>query len=257
MLNAIYASKIFKSSTRQDRIIHAFDNPLNKALVKQLSEYVPDSVDIDVVKDKSTQVEDTNPSVESPAESTNTNGAPAPTPSSHGSNVTISVPSSNDEGAIDDRLQEDLAKQESEQQEQVVPPTTPSEPSLSSDKSSSEVKQTTRIPVRSAEQILNNVYDSFKYDIEPIKGILNTHADTAGVNRILIRDNEMWIYYNDDINLNNIMPNVIELLRSANYTYLEFNRLARSDNAIVFEIIVTSTINVTSLDPSKLGGDNK
>ena len=49
MLNAIYASKIFKSSTRQDRIIHAFDNPLNKALVKQLSEYIPDSVDIDEV----------------------------------------------------------------------------------------------------------------------------------------------------------------------------------------------------------------
>lgn len=255
MLNAIYASKIFKSSTRQDRIIHAFDNPLNKALVKQLSEYIPDSVDIDEVKDESTQVEDTNPSVESSAESTNTNGAPAPTSSSHGSNVTISVPSSNDEGAIDDRLQEDLAKQESEQQEQVIPSTT-TESNLP-DESNSDVKQTTRVPVKSAEQILNNVYDSFKYDIEPIKGILNTHADTAGVNRILIKDNEMWIYYNDDINLNNIMPNVIELLRSANYTYLEFNRLARSDNAIVFEIIITSTINVNSLDPSKLGGDNK
>lgn len=255
MLNAIYASKIFKSSTRQDRIIHAFDNPLNKALVKQLSEYIPDSVDIDEVKDESTQVEDTNPSIESPAESTNTNGAPASTSSSHGSNVTISVPSSNDEGAIDDSLQEDLARQESEQQEQVVPPTTTE--SNPSDESNSEVKPTTRVPVKSAEQILNNVYDSFKYDIEPIKGILNTHADTAGVNRILIKDNEMWIYYNDDINLNNIMPNVIELLRSANYTYLEFNRLARSDNAIVFEIIITSTININSLDPSKLGGDNK
>ena len=35
------------------------------------------------------------------------------------------------------------------------------------------------------------------------------------------------------------MGPAIELLNSANYTCLEFNRLARTDNAIVFQIYPT------------------
>lgn len=61
--------------------------------------------------------------------------------------------------------------------------------------------------------------------------------DTCGVDRVQFKDDEVWVYYNDKINLNNVMSVVIEVLNAANYTYLEFNRLARSDNAMVFQII--------------------
>ena len=40
-----------------------------------------------------------------------------------------------------------------------------------------------------------------------------------------------------------MMPNVIDVLNAANYYYLVFNRLARTDNAIVFDLTTTDTNN--------------
>lgn len=73
--------------------------------------------------------------------------------------------------------------------------------------------------------------------IDSLKGLLNADANTTGVNYGKIKNNEVWLYYDDSINLNDVMSAVIETLNAAAYTYLEFNRLARSDNAIVFEIL--------------------
>ena len=82
-----------------------------------------------------------------------------------------------------------------------------------------------------------SIDDKVYTDIEEIPGTLNLDESTAGVRTATIKsDNELWIYYNDSINLNNIMTDVINKLNSTGYRYLEFNRLARSDNAIVFEI---------------------
>lgn len=79
---------------------------------------------------------------------------------------------------------------------------------------------------------------------DQIKGMLNFKDSTQGVNRILYKENELWIYYNDSVNLNNVMADVIELLNASGYTYLEFNRLARSDNAMVFQVDFADTSNV-------------
>ena len=49
------------------------------------------------------------------------------------------------------------------------------------------------------------------------------------------------IHYNDSINLNNVMEPVISLLSNAGYSYLQFNRLARTENAIVFMINKSSS----------------
>jgi hypothetical protein len=74
--------------------------------------------------------------------------------------------------------------------------------------------------------------------IDTLKGTLNARADLAGVSRVAVKEKEqeIWIYYNDNVNLNNIMVEVIEFVKNAGYDVLEFNRLARSDNAIVFSI---------------------
>jgi hypothetical protein len=66
-----------------------------------------------------------------------------------------------------------------------------------------------------------------------VKTTLNNNAETKGVSRASIKDDELWVYYEDSINLNKVMANAIEILNSLDYG-LEFNRLARSDNAIVF-----------------------
>ena len=60
-------------------------------------------------------------------------------------------------------------------------------------------------------------------------------------------------YYDDKINLNNVMGPVLELLNAASYTYLQFNRLARTDNAIVFQVELMSSTNML---PSNEVGDN-
>lgn len=86
-----------------------------------------------------------------------------------------------------------------------------------------------------------DVTDDMGNEVRDIKGLLNSQESTAGVNRVSVKDNEVWVYYNDYVNLNDIMVDAIELVTNAAFTYLEFNRLARSDNAIVFVIIKDDT----------------
>ena len=76
-----------------------------------------------------------------------------------------------------------------------------------------------------------------KISIDALKGTFNSRQDCTGVSRVAIKDSELWVYYNDDINLNNVMTSVVDLVSELGMTYLEFNRLARSNNAIVFDVI--------------------
>ena len=94
-------------------------------------------------------------------------------------------------------------------------------------------------------------------DLNILKGTLNGRQETAGVIRIAEKENEIWIYYNDDINLNDVMVDVIEAITSLDTQPLEFNRLARSDNAIVFVTDVkTTATDVESIDPEENKKEN-
>ena len=50
------------------------------------------------------------------------------------------------------------------------------------------------------------------------------------------------------MNLNNVMGSVIELVSALGYANLEFNRLARSDNAIVFQIVDDCTSGIETME---------
>ena len=86
-----------------------------------------------------------------------------------------------------------------------------------------------------------DVTDNMDLEVKDIKGILNSREDTCGVSRVQETQKEVWIYYNDSVNLNDMMVPVIEELNRPGYTYLTFNRLARSENAIVFIVLYNDT----------------
>ena len=80
-------------------------------------------------------------------------------------------------------------------------------------------------------------------------------SNCNGVVRISDDNDELWIHYNDKTNLNNIMEDVIEFM-SENYEGYEFNRLARTENAIVFTHDAENSENLDDfkLDSDKSGG---
>ena len=116
------------------------------------------------------------------------------------------------------------------------------------DTDASEVEESTEVVDQSIEAASGtslprtDVTDNMNLEVKDIKGILNAQDETSGVSRVSYKnDTEVWVHYNDNVNLNDVMIPAIELMNQSGYTYMEFNRLARSENAIVFVIIKNDT----------------
>lgn len=228
-MKAIYSCKLYKAHKNKAKIQAALGDPANKGLVQQLRRYLddeyikPEYVDPDLLEEE----------VEEPVPDEENAGTEDNTPTSLPRRSTpLSSPSAPAGGPskLDD-LADRLSEEESGGNNQSIDdtdeePAPPVEESVKVKKSA--IKGSYVLPLSS----------SFIADAcSELKGTLNMRQDTCGVDRVQFKDDEVWIYYNDKINLNNVMSVVIEVLNAANYTYLEFNRLARSDNAMVFQII--------------------
>lgn len=226
MINAIYASKLYRASKRKDQIEAAFNSAASAELVTQLQSYLDTPYQKLASQPKDDVADDTGTTPEGGDESNSSapsdKGGSAPSHHSSSGGGGFSMPSSLDPGDLgDDFSPEDNLFE------------VPEDDSEGGD----EVPDTSDTPDEAVEEATviegsTNILD----DIDVVKGTLNGNEKTAGVSRIQTKENELWIYYNDDINLNNIMTDVIEYFNAAGYTDLEFNRLARSDNAIVFVI---------------------
>lgn len=72
-------------------------------------------------------------------------------------------------------------------------------------------------------------------DIDRLESALNGNSNTQGVIRCAEKDDEIWVYYNDDINISKILPDIMDELDASNITDMSFSRIARSNNAIVFD----------------------
>lgn len=223
MIDAIYASKLYRASKRKDIIAAALKDQKNAGLVTQLASYLDEpyqelakpKVEAPEMSDADAYVEDDLGSGGTPKE-----GGSAPKSHGHaGGGGHYSMPSSLDPGLDEDFNVEDNLVTVDDDEIPEVADTAESAPEE---------------PVEESENVYGCTDVTDRVDV--IKGTLNGQAETAGVSRIHVKDNEMWIYYKDEVNLNNIMTNVIEYMNAAGYTDLEFNRLARSDNAIVFVI---------------------
>lgn len=207
-MQAIYSSKLFKTSKFKKDIISALNNPANVELVQQLKEYIDeDSIPEDI---KNPKVDDTEVESETPEKSADKSDK---LDSKSEKDIDKEAPRKSDY-KLSKMMKEDSFGDESGDAE----PAEPSEPE--------EVKES----VQANCCILPNISK------DEVQGLLNSRQDTAGVVRVNIKDSELWIHYNDDTNLNDVMENVIALLNAADYAYLDFNRLARTENAIVFFI---------------------
>ena len=72
-------------------------------------------------------------------------------------------------------------------------------------------------------------------DTDRLEAALNGNSNTQGVIRCAEKDDEIWVYYNDDINISKILPDIMDELDASNITDMSFSRIARSNNAIVFD----------------------
>lgn len=240
-MKSIFASKLYRASSRKDRIQAALLSPSNLALVQQLADSLdeeyqtPENLGIDVHEQEEQNDQDfmvdeeVNPetdlvTMDDLADSMK-GGSPHSSAPSHSSSSSGSEPS---EG-----LEE---KPESDNSELM-----PDSPMTDESDNSSSNKVTKVEKQGEPAEASTKVTASTVCDLNILKSTLNNREDLAGVNRIAEKDNEVWIYYKDEINLNNIMTDVIEfLMNTKEYESFEFNRLARSDNAIVFDVILES-----------------
>ena len=228
-LPRIYASKLYLTSSRKEEIDAAINSNKNAELVQQLSDYldteskkklaeaVEDKVELEEAKAEeleSEEIVDENFNEDIPDErnvfSPSYSGGGGPAPDMSGD--------MGEDGP-------DIFSEPSEGGEAPEPPA--DEPVEESTAIYGEVTANTKI---------EDAIDKIAEDIEIIKGTLNERADTSGVIRAIISENELWLYYKDKVNIGDIMVDVIEVLNGTAYTNLAFSRLARSSNAIVFDI---------------------
>lgn len=224
MIDAIYGSKLYRASKRKDKIHAAFMHKSNSELVTQLKSYLDEPYQKYAEPARlEPDVEPTDPIADDTGDGGEPNGGGSKgghsAPSHHaGGGGSFSMPDSLDPGFDEDfNPADNLVTVDDDDEIPEVADTPESEE-----------------PVEESENVYGSTNVAERADV--IKGTLNGREDTKGVARIHVKDNEMWIYYSDDTNLNNIMTAVIEYLNASGYTDLEFNRLARSDNAIVFVI---------------------
>lgn len=241
-LQRIYSSKLYLTSSRKDKIHAAINDPdvLNVELVKQLEDYLDDDAKA-VLHTAEAKAE-----AEQAQATAEAGGGVAPSNSSSPSAPSLGgggggAPAASFTGDIDadfgDDELADVELPEDEVPNDDVPNDEPADEVVES------VTQEGK-PITATCKIWTTL-DDVVSDCDTIKGTLNAREDTAGVIRLEVKESELWVYYNDDSNLNDKMIEVISVLNSTGYTYLKFNRLARSNNAIVFDI------SLNALDPVK------
>ena len=238
-MEKIFASKLFKASTRKSKIRAAWQNPANAELVRQLRSYLDDEYVDEKYFSSDENEDDSNRSSSVNTPQTENKDKEASGDSSKESRIAISsqppksptVQKRSPKPVEDDSFEdlEDLDDPVAQTPEDVLPDIEHEDLVSSSTVSAATALYQSPHPL--------TIQDELTDDIQEIKDMLNLDSSTAGVCRVQIRETEMWIYYEDKINLNGVMNFVIERIAASGYVHLEFNRLARSENAIVFQVV--------------------
>lgn len=231
-LQRIYSSKLYVTSTRKDRIHAAMQDPINAELVQQIEDYLSDDAkqELEVAQAQESAPVESNPDApmsDDLGESTPSAGGGRPSSGPSHSSFTGDV--------LKDFGDDELA--DVEPMDDVEAP--------AGDADVPDAPETVESVTKEGEAItgstnIESMVFSLASEVPVIKGTLNSMEQTSGVSRIELKPEELWIYYEDKVNIGDIMVDVIEALNGANYTYLSFSRLARSNNAIVFDILMST-----------------
>lgn len=242
-LQRIYSSKLYRTNPRKEQIRAAMESPdaQNVELVQQLEDYLSDDAKV-ILHQAENEAEQENQANAAEASAPESSVPHTPSGSSAPSHTGGGASHSSFTGDIMSDFGEDELADVEVPEDAAPAPETDAQPDEVVESVTQEGK-----PITSSTAIIWTTLDDVVDDCETIKGTLNAVAETSGVTRLEVKDNELWIYYNDDSNLNDKMIEVISVLNSTGYTYLKFNRLARSNNAIVFDI----TLNVEPIKSVK------
>lgn len=215
----VMSSFVYSGSSRKAAILAAATNPINTELVTQLVRYL----DEEYLKPKEEFIRD-----DSENGSTEASGEPATQPNL--------LPPSNEPSFSGSDHFESLASMfgdDVELPEESAEPEEESEPEVAS----AEPEEASAKPEEESEPEVassTNATASLEDISASIASTLNAVDTTSGVRSAKVLGTELWIYYKDNINLNSVMESVIDAVAPHE---LEFNRLARSHNAIVFTSI--------------------
>ena len=236
-MNAIFASKLYRSSPRQSAIKCALADPINVELVQQLQEYLDDTQSAaqpptephpNTSTQKSTHISDDKSSTPKPSI------APV-------NYIPTTSTKPNPDTNLDDKSANNIPADPNELDDTTKPDDT-NKPDDTTKPDDANIASATRIMASDSAIALSSVSNV-------LLGTLNANNDTCGVDRVSVKGDEVWVYYNDTINLNNRMKFVIELLNASSYSQLMFNRLARTDNAMVFTVSDDDTMKSMGLVP--------
>jgi len=225
-LERIYSSKVYVTSTRKDRIHAAINSPINAELVRQLSDYLDDDSKLELKQALSQQ--------ESKSKGNADGGSADSGDSDFGGGDDFSAPRGGGGPSRPSFSGDPMGDFGDDELADIEPLDDGGEP-MDTEADVEESTKTTGQSITATSTIWTTIEDVVS-DCDTIKGTLNAREDTKGVDRLQVKDMELWIYYNDSANLNDKMIDVIEVLNGTGYTYLAFSRLARSNNAIVFDV---------------------
>ena len=222
-MQAIFSCKMYKASKNKDGIKAALSDPINTELVQQLRSYLDEEFKDEAIRE------------DSPKKAENIEAEPVESPQEDSTSMRPSKHTSHPAPShMDHHLSDEL--NEGLDSESLEPADTDTRPE--DDNSEEPVGEATQVSSSAVLGSTSCPECSIVDQANSIKGILNSQDTTCGVVRIIVKEQELWIHYNDDTNLNNVMEPVIETLNAASYSNLQFNRLARTENAIVFSISV-------------------
>lgn len=227
-MNAIFACKLYKASTRKDKIRAALVDPVNSELVQQLKSYLDEEYQTAEYLDPDNATPDIPDAPEEqiiPSEHSSGGGGGF-APSGGGMDTHMS-------DSLGDDFGDDFESDSSDMSSDVD--------DTSEDSGEIQLEESTKIKGKITVTSSIDIESDIASQADSIKGMLNAREDTAGVVRIVVKESELWIHYNDDTNLNNVMEPVISVLNAADYPNLQFNRLARTENAIVFSVSATAS----------------
>lgn len=226
----ILSSKLFTGSADRTKILSALTNPLNAELIQQ----EPDAIEQPTVEESPAE----NKSEQDVADTPTANESKSDAEKKQSGGMDIKNITS-DPKPITFKKRNDVDTDDNVQTEE--PADNNNAESDSDSDESVATESSTTVVGETIEASSNFEYVTLNANV--IKDTLNNYADTKGVVSINVKDGEneeMWIYFDDETNLNDMIYSVVSLFNSSGYNMLKFNRLARSNNAMVFDVLAVS-----------------